>query len=128
MGRKGGGKQRRECRHRAVHQSGQAWLDILQHEHSPSGLVFGGADVRLENLVGQLRCELLVASLGFGKIAEQPPYTDIVGSLGRLDVEALGLELHRADFLADGVERQVLGEPDRVAAQEPLDVLAPYRG
>ena len=68
-----------------------------------------------------------MASFSFGKIAEQPAHTDVMGPLGRLDVEALGLEFHRADFLADGVERQVLGEPDRVAPQKSLHVLATYR-
>ena len=61
------------------------------------------------------------------EIAEQPADADILGLFGRLDVEALGFELHRLDFLADGVERQVLGQPDRAAAQESPDVVAADR-
>ena len=62
-----------------------------------------------------------------GEIAEQPAHADILGLFGGLDVELLGLQLHRLDLLADGVERQVLGQPDRAAAQESLDVLAADR-
>ena len=77
--------------------------------------------------VGQFGRELLVALFLFGEIAEQPAHADILGLLGGLDVELLGLELHRLDFLADGVERQILGQPDRAAPQESLDVLAADR-
>ena len=62
-----------------------------------------------------------------GEIAEQAAHADILGLLGGLDVELLGLQLHGLDFLADGVERQVLGQPDRTALQESLDVLAADR-
>ena len=68
-----------------------------------------------------------MALFRFGEIAEQLADADILGLFGGLDVEALGLELHRLGFLADGVERQILGQPDRAAAQEALDVLAPDR-
>ena len=62
-----------------------------------------------------------------GEIAEQPPHADILGLFGGLDVKVLGLQLHGLDFLADGVERQVLGQPDRPPLQEALDVLAADR-
>jgi hypothetical protein len=62
-----------------------------------------------------------------GEIAEQPAYADILGLFGGLDVKLLGLQLHGLDFLADGVERQVFGQPDRAAFQEALDVLAADR-
>ena len=124
---KGCGKQRRQRRHRPVHQSGEARLHILQHEHAPPGLVLVGAHVRAEDLVGQPGGDFLVAFLCLGEITEQPANTDILGLLGRLDVEALGLEFHRPDLLADGVERQVLGQPDRTAAQKPPDVVPANR-
>jgi len=63
----------------------------------------------------------------FGEIAEQPADTDVLGLFGGLDVEPLRFEFHRLDFLADGVERQVLGQPDRAALEETLDVLAADR-
>ena len=66
--------------------------------------------------VGQLDREFLVALFLLGEIAEQAAHADILGLLGGLDVEALGLQLHGLDFLADGVERQVFGQPDRPAA------------
>ena len=68
-----------------------------------------------------------MALFGFREIAEQPADADILGLFGGLDVEPLGLELHRLDFLADGVERQVLGQPDRAAAQKSADVVAADR-
>ena len=62
-----------------------------------------------------------------GEVAEQAAHADILGLLGGLDVELLGLQLHGLDFLADGVERQVFGQPDRTPLQESLDVLAADR-
>jgi hypothetical protein len=68
-----------------------------------------------------------MAFFRFGEIAEQPAHADILGLPGSLDVKLLGLEFHGLDFLADGVERQVLGQPDRTAFQETLDVFAADR-
>ena len=65
-----------------------------------------------------------MAFFRFRQIAEQPANTDILGLFGGLDVEPLGFKLHRPDFLADGIERQVLGQPDRTAAQKSLDVIS----
>ena len=65
-----------------------------------------------------------MAFFGFGEIAEQTAHSDILRLFGRLHVEALGLHFHRLDLPPDGVERQVLGQPDRAATQEALDVLA----
>ena len=110
---KGRGEQRRQRRDRAVHQSGKTRLYILQHEHAPARFVLLGAHVRTEDLVGQFCRKMLMAFFRLGEIAEQPAHPDVLGLLGGLDVEALGLDLHRLDFLADGVERQVLGQPDR---------------
>jgi hypothetical protein len=63
-----------------------------------------------------------VTLFGFRKIAEQAANADILRLFGGLDVEPLGFELHGPDFLADGVERQVLGQPDRAAAQKSADI------
>jgi hypothetical protein len=123
----GGREQRRQRRDRAVHQAGEARLDVLQHEHAPLRPFLRRAHVGLEDLAGQPGGEVLVALLDFREIAEQPANVDVLGPLGGPCVEALGLELHRLDLLADGLERQVPGEPDRPAAQEALDVLAPNR-
>ena len=123
MRRKGGGEQRRQRRHRPVHQSGETRLHILQHKYAPARLVFFRAHIRTEDLVGQLRRGLLVAFFRLREIAKQPADADILGLFGGLDVEALRFELHRADFLADGVERQVFGQPDRPAAQKSPDIV-----
>ena len=93
MGRKSRGEQRRQRRHRAVHQAGEARLHILQHEHAPPRLVLFRAHVRTENLVGQPDREFFVALLFLGEIAEQPAHADILGLLGGLDVELLGLRV-----------------------------------
>ena len=84
-------------------------MHILQDEHAPARLVFFRAHVRAQDLVGQLGREFLVALFFFREVAEQTAHADILGLLGGLDVELFGLELHGLDFLADGVERQVLG-------------------
>ena len=91
-------------------------MHILQDEHAPPRLVFLLAHIGLEDLVGQLCREAFVAFFRFGEIAEQPADADILGLLRRLDVKPLSLELHRLGFLADGVERHFLGQPDRAAA------------
>jgi len=65
-----------------------------------------------------------VAFFGLGEIAEQPANPDILGLFGGLDVEPFGFELHRPDFPADGVERQVLCQPDGAAAQKAPDVIS----
>ena len=120
----GGGEQRRQRRHRAVHQSGKTRLHILQHEHAPAGLVFLAARTSGLRIVSVSSAATF--SWPFSASARSPSRrrtpTSWVCS-ARLDVEALGLELHRLGFLADGVERQVLGQPDRAAAQKSLDVV-----
>ena len=99
----------------------------MQHEHATARLVFFRAHIGAEDLAGQLHRELLVALFLLGEIAEQAAHADILGPLCGLDVELLGLELHRLDLLADGVERQVLRQPDRAPSQKSLDVLAANR-
>ncbi len=123
----GCGEQWRQRRYRTVHQPGEPRLHILQHEHAPARLVLFGAHIGAEDLVGQSGRQVLVRFFRLGEIAEQPAYADILGLSGGLDVKLLGLELHGLDFLADGVERQVLGQPDRTAFQEALDVFAADR-
>ena len=105
MGRKGGGEQRRQRRNRSVHQSGQTRLHVLQHEHALARLVFFGAHVGTEDLVGQFRRDVLVALFELGEIAQQFADAHVLGLLGGFCIEPLGLELHRLGFLADGVER-----------------------
>ena len=99
----------------------------MQHEHAPARLVLFGADVGLEDFAGQLHREFFVALFFLGEVAEQAAYADIVSLLCGLDVELLGLQLHRLDLLSDGVERQVLRQPDRAPSQKSLDVLAADR-
>jgi hypothetical protein len=46
MGGEGGREQGRQCRDRAVHQTGEARLDVLQNEHAFARAVLFGAHVR----------------------------------------------------------------------------------
>src|SRR5205809_225662 len=104
--------------------SGEAGLHLLQHDPPPARLVLFGADIGLKDFAGQLHREFFVALFFLGEVAEQAAYADIVSLLCGLDVELLGLQLHRLDLLSDGVERQVLRQPDRAPSQKSLDVLA----
>src|SRR4051812_1458947 len=70
---------------------------------------------------------MLMALFEFGEIAEQLADADVGGLRGGLGVEALSLELHGLRFLADDVERQIAGEPDRPPTNEALHVVAPDR-
>ena len=124
---KGGGEQRRQRRHRSVHQSGETGLHILQDEHAPARLVLLRAHVGAEELVGQPRRYVFVTLLRLREIPEQPADPDILTLFRRLDIEALGFELHRRGFLADGVERQVLGQPYWTTAQKSFDVVSANR-
>ena len=127
MGGERRGKQRRQRRHRSVHQPGKPRLHVLQHEYPLARAVLLVAHAGTQDLVGQFGRDIFVALFQLGKIAEQLAHADVAGLLGGLCVKTLGLELHRLGFLADGVERQVTRQPDRAAAQESLDVGAPDR-
>ena len=65
-----------------------------------------------------------MALLRLREIPEQPADPDILTLFGRFDIEALGFELHRRGFLADGIERQVLGQPYWTPAQKSFDVVS----
>ena len=67
----GRGKQRRQRRHRAVHQPDQPRLNHLQHEQLPGGLgLFLLLAFRLMRRI-ELAGEHLVPPLGLGQIAQQ---------------------------------------------------------
>ena len=68
-----------------------------------------------------------MALLDHGEVAKQFANVDVLRRLRRLDVEALRIRLHRLGLVADGLERQVLHQPGRAAAQKSLDVLATDR-
>jgi hypothetical protein len=77
-------------------------------------------------LVGQLAGEIFVLFFLLGEIPEQA-HADVLGLAGGARIEVTGLLLHGLDLLADGVERQILRQPDRAPAQQTLHVLATYR-
>src|SRR2546430_3339048 len=68
---KGGGEQRRQRRDRAVHQSGESRLHVLQHEHAPPCLVLFGAHIGAQNFAGQLDREFFVALFFLREVAEE---------------------------------------------------------
>jgi hypothetical protein len=51
MGCEPGREQRRQSRYRTVHQTGETWLYVLQHERPIPHLVFGPARLRMQMLV-----------------------------------------------------------------------------
>jgi hypothetical protein len=78
-------------------------------------------------LVGQLAGEIFVPFFFLGEIPEQASHADVLGLAGGAQIEIAGLLLHGLDLIADGVERQILGQPEGAPAQQTLDVLATYR-
>ena len=128
LGGEGGGEDRRQGRHRAVHQAGQAGLDPGQDHLAPRLLVLGFA-----GRVGQvprlgLGGHVDVAPLLAGKPVEQPLRLGIAGPRRRVDIEAARVGFHVGGLLADAIDPQVLNQPDRTAGKVAGDVLAPDQG
>ena len=71
VGRKCRRKQRRERRDGTVHQAGEAWLHVLQHENAARGLVLRGACALGQDLFLQVFRVALVLVLGFGELHQQ---------------------------------------------------------
>ena len=66
-----------------------------------------------------------VAQFGRGQIAQKLARGRVRGALRRHRVKAPGIALHSLGLGADGIERQVLGQPDRLAGIEARDMFAP---
>ena len=122
---KGGGKDRRKGRDRAIHQPGQARLHPGQHE-----LAVRDARLGLLGVTGQvLRLEIardhLMACLGRRQITQQLACRGIGAALCGLVVEGFRVPLHPLGLGADAVDAHVLHQPDRAAGIEPRHMLAP---
>ena len=91
----GGGEDRRQRRHRAVHQAGQPRLHIGQDELPPLGLrLLPAARPAGACLQSEPAGQRLVRLLGGGEIAEQLARLGVARALRRLDVEAVRVGLH----------------------------------
>ena len=77
--------------------------------------------------LGQGLCLGLVACFRRGEGAEQAAGLDIGRAAGCRDIEVPRLALHVLRFGPDAVEAQILDQPDRLAAVEIRDMLAPDR-
>ncbi len=122
---KGRGKQRRQRRHRAVHQAGQARLHVLQHEHAPRGLVFFLARAAGEDRLGELVRQALVAGFRLGEFDQQLPHRGVARAFRRLAVITLGLEFHVLGELAHVLQSKRPRQPQRLLGmQKAFDVLA----
>ena len=102
----------------------QAGLDDLEHEQPLPGrrLVVqrAGGPLRALQLIGPQG----VLALLTGQVIEQLADARVGGlPCGGL-VEPLGLQLHQLDLLADGGQPQGAHQPDRLALDEALDILA----
>ena len=122
MGGKRRREQRRQRRDGAVHQAGKAGLHILQHEHAPRRLVFGGARLRGQ-LLAEIVGEFFVLVLGGGKPRQEIAHRVVARGLGGAAIEARGLILHLFGELARGVQAERAVEPDWPAFDEAFDVL-----
>ena len=122
---KGGGEQRRQRRHRAVHQPGEPRLHHLQHEHAPARLLLGLPRVRREVLGTEPLRQRDVRALGGGEVAQQLADAGVGGALQGPLVEAARLELHGLGLLAHLVEAERPHQPQRLVVDEALHVLAP---
>ena len=130
-----GRKQRRQGRHRPVHQSGEPRLHDLQHEHAPARLLLGLLGARREMLGAEPLGERDVRALRLGQIAQELAHARIGGARHRALVEAPGFELHGLGLLAHPVEAQrphdpqwlVPGKAPHVMAADERDVLAEFR-
>ena len=104
MGGKGGGKQRRQGRDRAVHQPGEARLHVLQQEHAAGGLVLLGARAGGEDLLFELVGQALVRDLGLGELDHELAHRGVARRLGGAPIEACRLEFHVLGVLAHLVD------------------------
>ena len=100
---------------------------ILQHEHAALGRLLLGSGVARHVPLGDLAGLLLVAALDVGEARQQFADRDVQRLGGGLLVEAGRLHLHDLGLLPHLVDGQVLGQPDRAAGEEALDVLAADR-
>ena len=81
-----------------------------------------------ENGFGQGAGFFAVTFFDDGQIAEQFAHADVLRGRRGLGVKTLGVGLHRLRLAADGLERQVLDQPGRAAAQKALHVLTADSG
>lgn len=102
--REGRGEDRRQRRHRTVHQAREARLHPCQHELTPRLVVFLVARAARQRRDLKLFRLVLVLTLGGGEIAEQLARVGIGRGLRRADVEIRGVVLHPLGLRADALE------------------------
>ena len=116
------GEQRGERRDRPVHQPGEPRLHHLEHEQPTAG-----GRVALGRLGRQRLGRVGVLALLLGQVAEQLPGADVGRpGRGRL-VEPPRLDLHHLGPVTGLLGRQRVVGPDRLAADEPADVVAAHQ-
>ena len=75
--------------------------------------------------VAQHAGDILMSLFGEGEIAEKLTRRGVRGAFCRLDIETIGLLLHRLGFLPHRIQRKVCPEPVRLALVKALHMLAP---
>ena len=90
VGGEGGGKQRRQRRDRAVHQSSEARLHVLQQEHAPRGFVLLGASAGRQDLLAELVGQAFVLRLGLGEFDQEPAHRGVARRVPGAPVESSG--------------------------------------
>ena len=124
----GGREDRRQRRHRSVHQPGQSRLHIGQDELAAFGRRFLVADLARHQFLLELLRQRFMTLFGRGQVAEQLARRGVGGAFDRLEIEKIGLPFHRLRLRAHRVDAQRPHQPVRLALVKSLDVLAPDQG
>ena len=124
LGGDGGGEHRGQRGDGAVHQAGQTGLHDLQDEEAAVGFVLGVARAVVEFVAAQFFRAIFVRALFLRQVVEQLPYAGVAGARGGLSIEIVRLQFHGGGLAAHHLERQRAHQPNRLAVDETLHVLA----
>src|SRR6476620_10598753 len=125
MRRKGGGKERRQSRYRAVHETDETGLNDLQEEELAARILLFEPGIRGEMLQSQPVGKRGVALLRRGEVVQELLDRRIGGPFRRLGIEAYVFELENLGALAHRIEAHLLLQPYRLVLDEAADVASP---
>ena len=117
-------KDRRESRHRTVHESDEARLHDLQHEAPAGVFVFFTLLVGRQSLVLNIGRPTFVTGLRVSEIAQELPNIHVGRSPGGQSVEPLGVALHLRRMLPHRLDAGGPDLPMRLAHKVAAHVLS----
>ena len=106
----------------AIHQSRQAGLNNLEQEKPALSLLFSYQLTASKFFLLKLLRAVVVRAFLLGKVVEKLADASVLRASGGVLVEALCLDLSRADLLADAIHIEWLEEPDWFATDEAAHV------